>query len=49
MSSGAKCHKCGSTIEEIFDSGFVGCEECYDMPEIQEVVDKMFAGKTHKE
>ena len=44
-----KCPKCGTSVHEILETGFVGCEQCYKMPEIQKAVDKMFGGKTHKE
>ena len=41
------CPKCGTSVEEILETGFVGCEKCYEMPKIKEVVDKMFGGKRH--
>ncbi len=43
------CPKCGTSVNEIFETGFVGCQECYNLPEVQKVIDKMYAGKTHKE
>ena len=42
------CSKCGTTVEEILETGFVGCEKCYDLPEVQNAVLKMYGGKTHK-
>lgn len=44
-----KCPKCGTTVQEILETGFVGCEQCYKMPAISQAVDKMFGGKKHKE
>ena len=44
----SKCSKCGTTEEEILETGFVGCEKCYELPEIREAVTKLFNGKTHK-
>lgn len=41
------CPKCGTSVKEILETGFVGCEKCYDLPEIRAAVDKMFGGKRH--
>ncbi len=41
------CSKCGTSVKEILETGFVGCEKCYDLPEIKNAVDKMFDGKRH--
>jgi len=49
MNNDVRCQKCGTTLEEIFETGFVGCQECYNLPEVQKVVDKMYGGKRHKE
>lgn len=43
------CPKCGTSVEEILETGFVGCEKCYEMPQIKSVIDKMYSGKRHKE
>ena len=43
------CPKCHTSVQEIMETGFVGCEQCYKMPEISAVVDRMFDGKRHKE
>ena len=43
-----KCAKCGTTAEEILQTGFVGCEKCYELPEIREAIFKLHGGKTHK-
>lgn len=44
----SECPKCHTRVEEMLQTGFVGCEKCYDLPEIQMAVDKMFNGKRHK-
>ena len=44
----AKCPKCGASEEEILQSGFVGCEKCYELPVVKKAVKKMFGGKVHK-
>lgn len=43
-----RCTKCGTTANEILETGFVGCEKCYEMPSIKKAVDKMYGGKKHK-
>ncbi len=43
------CPKCHTSADEILETGFVGCEKCYDLPSIKEVVDKMYGGKRHKQ
>jgi protein-arginine kinase activator protein McsA len=48
-SSGDICQKCGTSVQEILETGFVGCENCYKLPQIKRAVDAMFEGKTHKE
>ena len=42
------CPKCHTSVQEILDTGFVGCEKCYEMPAIKQIVDRMFRGKKHK-
>ena len=42
------CPKCHTSVEEILETGFVGCEKCYDLPAVKKAVDKMFKGKRHK-
>lgn len=42
------CSKCNTSVQEILETGFVGCEKCYEMPEIKTAVDKLFGGKKHK-
>ena len=42
------CPKCGTSVDEILETGFVGCEKCYELPKIKMAVDKMFGGKKHK-
>lgn len=42
------CQKCNTTVDEIMETGFVGCEKCYEIPEIKAAVDKFFDGKKHK-
>lgn len=39
------CQKCGTSVKEIMETGFVGCEKCYDIPAVKEAVNKMFGGK----
>lgn len=43
------CPKCGTSVTEIMETGFVGCEKCYELPTIKNAVDKMFGGKRHKQ
>ena len=42
------CPKCHTSVEEILETGFVGCEKCYELPEIKQAVDRMYKGKKHK-
>ncbi len=44
-----RCPKCNTSVDEILESGFVGCEKCYEIPEIRDAVKKMYKGKKHKE
>ena len=43
-----RCPKCGTSVEEILSTGFVGCEKCSDLPAVKKAVEKMFNGKKHK-
>lgn len=43
-----ECPKCHTSVKEILETGFVGCEKCYDLPTIKLAVEKMFDGKKHK-
>lgn len=43
-----KCPKCGTTADEILETGFVGCEKCYELPEIKKAIEKMYGGRKHK-
>lgn len=36
------CQNCGTSEKEIFETGFVGCEECYNLPNVRSAVEKMF-------
>jgi len=42
------CPKCKTSAQEILETGFVGCEKCYEMPTIRAAVDRLFCGKRHK-
>ncbi|MGN1200991.1 MAG: hypothetical protein ACI4R8_01820 [Candidatus Caccovivens sp.] len=42
------CSKCGTTAEEILQTGFVGCEKCYELLSVRLAVDNMYGGKRHK-
>lgn len=42
------CPKCKTSVAEILETGFVGCEKCYDLPEIKAAVESLFSGKKHK-
>lgn len=42
------CPKCGTSAEEILETGFVGCEKCYELPTVKQAVEKIFNGKKHK-
>ena len=44
-----RCAKCGTTAEEILQTGFVGCEKCYDLPTVKKAVEKLFNGKIHNQ
>jgi len=43
-----KCAKCQTDIQEIMETGFVGCEKCYELEAVKKAVDKSFGGKRHK-
>lgn len=42
------CPKCKTSVKEILETGFVGCEKCYELPQVKAAVDKIFDGKKHK-
>lgn len=42
------CPKCHTSVEEILETGFVGCEKCYELPAIKMAVEKLYCGKKHK-
>jgi len=42
------CPKCLTSVEEIMETGFVGCEKCYELTQIKKAVEKMYDGKKHK-
>ncbi len=45
----SKCPYCLTTYKEIMQTGFVGCEHCYqEIPELQEALDKLYGDKRHK-
>ena len=48
MSEREVCPKCGTSFEEILETGFVGCEKCYEMPQVKQAVNRLFGGKKHK-
>lgn len=48
LENGDFCMKCGTSEQEILETGFVGCEKCYELPAIKTAVDKLFGGKRHK-
>lgn len=41
------CPKCHTSVEEIMQTGFVGCEKCYELPVVKRAVERMFEGKKH--
>ena len=43
------CKKCGTCAAEILETGFVGCERCYELPHVKKAVEKMFDGKSQKQ
>lgn len=47
--SNSICPKCHTPVEEILETGFVGCEQCYKLSEVSNAIDRMFGGKRHKE
>lgn len=44
-----ECPICHTSVDEILQTGFVGCEFCYNLPQIKDAVDRMYDGKKHKE
>ena len=44
-----KCPYCQSSFSEILQTGFVGCQRCYDEIEgLKEVLSNLYGDKTHK-
>lgn len=43
-----ECPKCHTSVSEILETGFVGCEKCYELPQVKQAVDSLFGGKRHK-
>lgn len=43
------CPKCHTSVDEIMQTGFVGCEKCYELPEIKAAVERMYEGKRHQQ
>ena len=42
------CPKCNTSAQEILETGFVGCEKCYELTTIKNAVDRLFNGKRHQ-
>lgn len=44
-----KCPFCGTSYEEIVETGFVGCQKCYqEIDELKKAINSLYAGKKHK-
>ena len=44
-----RCRYCNTSYDEILESGFVGCDKCYqEIEPLRFAIQKMFNGKTHK-
>ena len=44
-----KCSKCGTSYKEIMQTGFVGCENCYqEINSLKSAVANLYAGKKYK-
>ncbi len=43
------CPKCATSAAEILETGFVGCEKCYELPSVKAAVEKLYDGKRHKQ
>lgn len=43
-----QCNYCKTSLNEIFETGFVGCEKCYEMEEVKLLVEKIYGNKKHK-
>ena len=44
----SRCPYCNTSYGEILQTGFVGCDRCYEMPEMKEAIKKMYGNKKHK-
>ncbi len=42
------CPYCGTLKDEIYKTGFVGCEKCYLLPSVREYVRCYVSDKSHK-
>lgn len=43
------CENCGTSYNEIVESGFVGCEKCYrNIRNLQVTIDRMYEGRKHR-
>lgn len=44
-----KCSYCGTSYKEIMQTGFVGCEKCYqEIPELKVAVAALYDGKKYR-
>ncbi len=44
-----QCSKCGTSYKEIMQTGFVGCQNCYqEIDELKNQLAVLYAGKKHK-
>lgn len=45
----SKCPYCNTSYNEILQTGFVGCQHCYqEIEELKETLKKMYGDKKHK-
>lgn len=45
----SKCPYCNTTYNEILQTGFVGCQRCYqEIDELKIAVKNLYGNKTHK-
>lgn len=44
-----KCSFCGTSYKEVMQTGFVGCEKCYqELPDLRAAVAQLYNGKKHR-
>lgn len=44
-----KCQYCNTSYNEILQTGFVGCEKCYqEIDALKETLENMYGDKKHK-